>query len=433
MPKLVLDSGIYIVGTVANRVLILMLTPVLARSLAPQEFGQFELLSVLVFLVAAIATAGIDSAVAILFMENRDGEAARVAGTGLVIVIAVSALLLLAAVAVTPWIAPWALLGKEHRLWLLISAVAVLPVAVSQYLTSLLKWTFRRWGFVIVTSAAGLTQLSLTWALVRYYDGGVTGALAGMIAGAGIGMVAAYAYVRGDCPLVFERRIARVLLRLGLPFLGRTSGVFASPFFERVIVARYLSLEQVAFYAVGARVAGVAGLFASGIQLAWGPIGLSRFRDERARRVYSNAAHVVGGIGCLLAVSIGLSAPVFIRILATTDYEPGAGVTGLLAFAFVAPPVLSIVVTPITALKRVNSLPWITWIGVAVFLVSARLLVSYVAGPGVAMASAIGAWLPVALGIWVSQRSYYVPYHLGWSVLVLGMTAALLLVASLPY
>lgn len=344
------DTVFYGIASAAVRFTMLLVTPIVARKLTTTDYGVLDTALLLLTILVVGSVFGQDSAVARHFVEAGTLEARRdLVSTGLWMS-AATALLFCAVV----------LLGADGigRTWLgrsdvghvyRLAALAVPPWVLNQHFINLLKWTFRRRTFLIVTLAtAGLTVAGVLWFVVVWKMGVVGVLLAHIVAqsvGCGLGALFCADLVR----FRFARTQAPGLLAFGWPYALLGIGGVLMIGLDRVFVARQLSAVQLGAYAAGVKTAALMTLVTSGFQMAWGPFAFSIFKRPEASTTFRMVLLLYAGSLLALAVTLSTFSSVFVRLLVSERYLDGQVVVGILALA-----------------TTLSGIQWVTGVGVSV-------------------------------------------------------------------
>jgi O-antigen/teichoic acid export membrane protein len=276
---------------------------------------------------------------------------------------------------------------------------------------NLLKWTFVRAHFLMMSLGFTLVQASLLVAAVFVFDVGVKGVLVvNLITCIIFGLLGLF-FVRKWLILPKDFSRLREMLPYAIPLgIICVAGAF-SPTLERSITASLLGAESLGLYAVGTKIAMLMGLLVSAFQTAWGPFSLSLYKQTDAGNTYNWVFKLFALVVCLAALTLTLLAQPLIAILATDRY------LGAL-----------IVVFPLAMGAAIQSTSWITEIGIGIAKRSHLNLYSYAVA---ILVTLVGIWLltpilglfGVGLGVllghvaraltasWLAQRVYPLPWQ----------------------
>jgi O-antigen/teichoic acid export membrane protein len=200
---------------------------------------------------------------------------------------------------------------------------------------------------------------------------------------------------------------------------------FVLAYADRYVLNKYVSLDQVGPYSVGAKVASFMMLFVAAFQYAWGPFSISIYREVNARETYAKVLSLyilaAGAIGLVLTCL----AREFLDIITTGHFVHGYRVAGFLVFAAVANGAFLIPATGLQIAKRTGWMGGIAVFSAVLNVVLNLLLVGPLEAYGVAAASLISHTAATIVIYFVAQRIYPVPFHPGRAMLAFLMAIGL--------
>ena len=395
------DAALYGLTTALTRLMGLITLPLLTKSLAPEQYGLIDSLSVLLAVVVGFCTFGQDSAIARMFYDTEDHEQRRrIVSQGLFIQLAFAlpmTLLLLAGHGVVLRVfygsAPYA---RE----LLLAVLAIPATMVLQSSRNLLKWTFARGPFITLSLGLSVCQMTL---IVGFVWGGgleIQGYfLALLFSNVLFAILGAY-YCRGYWTAAAGLSRMREMLAFGWPYMAAAVVAYLVPAVDRLCVITALSLEQAGYYAVGFRVASLMLLPVMAFQTAWGPFCYALYKEPDAAETYNRILLYFTMVVAFGAFALALVAAPVIELLARPEYLAGAGVVLPLAFG-----------------GALQGISWITGIGIDLSKKTGYSLASYLIGLLVtlgAMWALVGHFgiLGVSVGVMLGSLAQCVSYTL---------------------
>jgi O-antigen/teichoic acid export membrane protein len=428
------DSMVYGVAGALNRVVKILLIPIVAKAYSTEIYGAFDSLNVYLYVAAVVAILGLNSAVVIV--ATADGRASSPgnlrapAVTSFRVVLAASAglagLLILGA-------RIWSdlLLGSARFTTPLVWAALSIPCsAVFLFTLSLLQWSFRRTWYVGIAFGTAVLTIGLTWIAATRTPYGLTGFfvanLIGQGAGAAAGVFAARDMLHGD----WDRGALRRLLALGLPFAVIGAAGTLLPSIDRLFLVQAHSLDTTAVYALGQKIAALSALVLAGFQAAWGPFAFARRSDPDKARLFSTGLLLVATAVAALGVLCVLAAPFISRVMATEAYAGAAMYVGPLALSTGLTAVFAVVAIGSVMEGRTlhNLAAYIAGLSVTLGL-NIVLVLLRTPPVGIAWANMAGQLSAVVVMAALSQRVHHVPYPFVRTVLILVVAA--LVVAEL--
>jgi O-antigen/teichoic acid export membrane protein len=429
MRRLFGDSAVYGIAGAVSKLFALITFPLLARQLSVAEYGVVDVFLVTANWLALLVICGIDSAVARLMLDHADDqERAQVVSQSLLWI----GLTACVVVVSTWWVAGMLVErvggrpGDErivHLICLQLPFVAVCSLA-----QGLLRWTFQRRRYLVLSLGAAAANALLLVALavattLRPHHVFVVGVLIQI----GFAVLALHFIRRW---LVAPRSLGwlRVALPMALP-LGLVAGLLAAlPLLERVLVGGaqgpdgLRGAQAIGLYAAGAKVASLLSLPIVAFQSGWGPFAVALNREQGSERTY-NAALLVFTWGiCLLVLALSAAGPWVVRGLASDRYAAGAMVVFPLAMALAVQAVGWMLEAGISISRRMH----LTLAGyvalITVFVPLALLLRNVLGAVGVAFALLVGQCVFATVCAHVAQRAHPVGWRPGLAIAMLAVT-----------
>jgi O-antigen/teichoic acid export membrane protein len=282
------DTVIYGSAAAISKAFALITFPLLARHFSVAEYGVLDYFFVLASLLAISFVFGQDSAVARYFYENEDaGERRQLISQSLVFQLAGLALVLPLLWLSAEWL--MALLIEVPARVLLFRIVLlqlpfILLIAFSQ---GLLKWTFSRGRYLIMSIGFTVVQTILLVIAVLVFDVGIQGALlVTLITSALFGILGLF-FVRQWLVWPKDFRRLREILPFAIPYGVICVASAFSPMLERTLTSTLLGAEDLGLYAAATKIAMLIGLLVNAFQTAWGPFSLSIHKQSDAAQTYN--------------------------------------------------------------------------------------------------------------------------------------------------
>lgn len=394
------DSAVYGVSNALVKLTAIVTVPILTRTLRPADYGATDALSVLLALLVAVSTLGQDSAVARFFYDvDSPEERAQIVTQGLIVQVAVSAVVCLVALLLGPTL----LASRTGRTYAsaYYLVVACMPVVLLfQFWRGLLKWLLARNQFLFLSVGTAILNLGGIVGLATTGRLSVESFFVAMLAAnacsAALGLYFCRSYVtrpRGYAYL-------RPMLKFGAPYAVVLLAGTALPAMDRAIVSTRLGLEPLAQYAVGMKYASLLLFPVMAFQTAWGPFCYSTYRDPSASQTYGRVLSLLAAALALACFALVALAEPLIRLFASATYASAAPLVVPIAFGL-----------------AFEGCSWILGIGIDLSKRSELSLASYVTGLATSVALAlllVGRYgvLGVAAGVSLGRATQSVVYSI---------------------
>jgi O-antigen/teichoic acid export membrane protein len=405
-----------------------------ASAFSAADYGAYDSITVYAYLAAVLGLFGLDSAV-ILFARPADNSAARsdprIISHALGMVICCSGLCAGLLVVGRHFLSEFLLGDARYSSTILWAGLGVVPSAVLLYLLSVLKWEFRRAGFLLASLGAASVSIALTYVSAFHTTLGLPGLFIAGAVGQLFGVIVAVVAARDLLTMPRGSGTMKRMLAVGVPFaLVGATAAFA-PSVDRFVLARFHSLAAAGLYGVGQKIAMLQALVLSGFQAAWGPFAFALRTSDSRLRVFPKVLEILVVVSVAGAAALTLIAPWIAGALGSGAYGPAA--------RFVAPLALG---------AGLNGMYFVLSIGVFFEARSGYNLIAYLSGLVVMVALNAGfimlaapplavAWANCAgqaaavLAVTIlSQRVHPLPFRLGRCTAIFGVGSVMTVLAA---
>ncbi len=394
----------------AGPFLALLFTPIITRVLTPGDYGVADYISTVSGAVTTIALFALPQAIAAHFNNQPDVSWQRqITGSAfassVVIGIVVGAGVFLAA----PTLAAASPLTQDYAdLFRLIGVTLVFSLGGSVLVSSAQAALQVRWGMAFSIIAILCTVLGNVLYIVVFRLG-VVGMLLTPATLSVATFFAALFFTRWMIgPPV--RKTAGRLLRTGATLLPGTVAAWGLLVADRLILAQYVSAEDLGQYAIGNKIASLLYVMIAPLFAAYTPLALSMQNDPLAKQRYAILARYMIAAVLLASLGLGLYATEILTILTRPAYLPAAKYVGLLSYMHVFGALFTILSVGSLAGKRFGAITWTSLIGVSVNLSLNLLLIPSWGVWGATIATFLSyAVSPIVLYFWLRRR-YPIPY-----------------------
>lgn len=394
----------------AGPFLSLLFTPLITRVLTPGDYGVADYINTVGGAISTIALFALPQAVVAHFNNRPETSWQRqitgsAFGISLLIGIGVGSGVFLTApalAAATPLTQDYANLFRLLGATLVFSLGGAVLVSAAQAALQV------RWGMILSVTAILVTVFGNVFFILILQLGVV-----GMLLTPATLSVATFLVA-----LILTRRmigaptrsVAGRLLRTGATLLPSTVAAWGLLVADRLILAQYVSAEQLGLYAIANKIASLLYVMIAPLFAAYTPLALSLQNDPLAKERYAALARYMIGAVLIASLALGLYAPEILAILTRTAYLPAAKYVGLLSYMHVFGAIYAVLSTGSMAGKRFAAITWTSLIGVAVNLALNFLLIPTWGVWGATIATFFSyAVAPVLLYFWLRKR-YPIPY-----------------------
>ncbi len=415
-----------------------IVSPILAHSLGPDEFGRLASAMALYQLLCVLAVLGLDQALVI--QRAEDGDSAKARGLVAFSVALISVTVLVAAATAPFW--SEALGYGSFSTLLLATFLWTGPSAAVHVMLSLLLAEDRLKGFTIISAVSAVGGQVVGIALILVVSRDATVYVWGGVASQVLAGVFAVVLVRPRLRGLVELRLAGRALRLGAPLALSALSAFVLNAGDRIVVQRFLGSAEVGRYQVAYTVGYVVVLLMVFVSQAWTP-RFAALRDRAERLALAETArNELYQLLVPMIVGITLAAPIALRIVAPASFRPESLSLVVFLVALSAIPVAASGATgrELLALRRGRAIGAVACIAAVSNIALNVVLVPYfgIAGSAAATVAAFtlaavlqlhllpktprwprtptSLWLLIFLGCAVSGATLALPQTTGWNI-----------------
>lgn len=357
------DSVIYGGAGAFSKLFSIFTVPILTRILSREEFGVIDGIGVFAAIFTPIMVMGMHSAIARYFYEADDEPRKKqVVSQGLLIQLVLTVIVCTSIYINAEFLLKWFLDTSFYTPLFRIVVLSMLFAVPVMFCQNLLKWTLARNKYLLISMGYTIFTVALTIVLVWVFKFGVAGVFLAQLTGNIIFAVVGMTFVRHY--IVFPKNLEYIipLVKFGWPAMFVTLASSLVPSIDRYFIVNYLGLGILGIYSLGLKIAGLIRLPVLGFQTAWGPFALAIYKEKNAGETYDKVFLYYTVMLTLAALLIVVAAEPLVRVFASAKYLESIPIVLPLVFAVV-----------------VDSLSWISGIGIGLSKKTVYRVVSYAA------------------------------------------------------
>lgn len=407
---------VYGIGSVASKVIAIVLLPIIIRYLEPQSYGIAEVVMMLVLFSSAIIKLGLQNAMMRFYYDSPEHERDDV---GMRVVRTTIAVLLLSLVvgsaimfAFDSQIAGFFLNDSERADLVWYAILGLWSSVLFATITATFRLQKRPGAFLRISLGNVIASAALTLYFVTELRLGVRGLLLGNFLGYLVMVPIAGWMQRAYLVPRIDRSLVAPMLRFALPTIPIAVAFQSLTLIDRTVLSRGAGLDELGVYGLAARFAAVVLIVVTALQLSWQPFAYSIKDDDEARRSYSLVTTwFVAGIGWMVAGMALLADPV-VRALTVPTYYDATVLVPMLALAAGIYGLYFLVGIGASRVKRTGWHAAVAMGAVAVSLIANVLLVPQYGARGAAIAAVLANSTLAGLMLIRSQYVFRVDYEL---------------------
>ena len=423
------DALVYGVGALIARIASFLFLPVYGRYLSPADYGQLQMLELVVDVASIAAAAGTASALMRFYVTTTDPiERQRTVVSALYLMLALNGAMALVLILAAGPIAQLALNDAGHADLVRIAAVTFTLQGTSA-VPLLLMQAERRAGTYMAASVVKLVlNLALAIFLVVVLGWGVPGVLlANLVTAVAMGVaLTGRLFVRFG--IAASRKAMRQLRSFSFPLQVATAGTFILQFGDRLVLTRTHGLAAVGIYGLAYQFGFLYVSFAAiPFMRAWQPVRLaqSHLPPEERDRGYNHAFRLLNLSLVTIAVGISLFARPVLTVLVAPSFHASTNLVSLILLAFIFQTWTDVAQLGLEVAVQTRRISAATWIATAITVVLYLALIPRFGGLGAALATALGFCARFVIMDRFAQRT--LPVAWAW-----GSAIRLVAIGSVP-
>jgi O-antigen/teichoic acid export membrane protein len=427
---------VYAAGSAIGGISRLVLVPVIARTLATEEYGVFSLLLAVTNFLHLVFDLGLVTALIRSHNESVD-SAARVRLRTLVFLgMPVCDLLLIVPLLFIRGSVSRVLFGTpEHAAFIALAIGIAFFAAQFQLYLGHLRAEDRSGDYLKLAAVRGAISLSITLVLVLGLDLGVAGFLFGNLSGpACVALVMTPRYLkRHGVDLAGARARFAELMRFGAPLVPAALGLWALTYLDIYLLRVLADLSAVGIYNFASELCLPVALLLVATQLSWSPFAFARARTEDGPRELARAFRHLFVALVAAALVLAVLRREILQIVVSfgnRDYLASGRVMPVLLLATILYCASQIFGTGLQVAGDTRRLPLLVLVAVLVNAGLNLLLIPRWREMGAAVATVGTNLLLAFLVLRESDRQFPIPFELGRLTRVILAGAIVLLAAD---
>lgn len=429
--RLIKDGALHSLATVVPAATGILLMPFYARQIGPREYGLLDATTVILALVGAVVALEISQGLARFLPEATTFEdRRRIGSTALWFTAATVGVASLTLGLFSSWVSEVVLGAPGHDDVIRVAAVAMFTAGLQGVATRHLRWSLRAGGYVAAVAATNLCAAAIGVTLILGWRPAAESLFWGQAGGNLAGLALAWGLARKEIGATCDFTALRRMLRFAAPLVISTLGVIATAQLGRFMLARLGSLDDAGVFGIAARLAGILGLLASGLQNAIGPLIYSAHSRTETPAALSSALRLFAALALISWMALSVFSTEIVTLLVAGPFDRAAGLVAPLGFAVMLTASLSF--APGLEIKqRTLVVSLISVFAGVINIVLCWLLIAPWGANGAAAASVVAAMLQAALVFTLSNKHYPVryPWHATASAALIALVTVL---ASIP-
>lgn len=415
------NSLIYTIPGFINRGMAIILVPLNTRILSPADYGVLDLFVLLGTLINLTIAFRIDQGVAIYYAESKTEAQKRLfASTALHFHLLCYAVFALAALSGASLFSILLTGETGHEKSFCLSIAYICVCNFFLFTQNLLRWEMKSGPYakasiiMILSTACGILILA------HWMDMKISGILYAMTLGSLCAAAYSTYHLRNRFGFLFDTEKLRKMLNFSTPLIPAGVLVFISAYTDRLMINYYMSLEDVALYGMGFRVASLVSLLIIGFRSAFLPLVIKSHQEPETPRQTAEIFYIALSISLFLFASLSLFAQEILWILATPAFYGGAIVVPFITASLILANMYMF--SPGIMIEKKSYITlWINFFVAAINIGLNIILIPYAGIVGAAAATLLANLCAFILYVRASQKYYFIPYDWKKVVCAIGL------------
>lgn len=318
------NSILYGAGMVLQRMVTLLLLPLLTAYLSPAEFGVFAMLMLLSLVAQSVFGLGMSAAMGPAYFRGKDeGEKSQVVWTTFSLLVISSMILLACAWSIPGVFLELVYLPKSHELLATLVLTATACLILSSCLAQRVQFEKQAVRFVTIALITSLVTAAVSIVSVVCFGWGVKGLIAAQLIGNAVALTLYLALTVRETQFSLNLDVGREILKIGIPLIPSFAFLFILMNAGRYFLQTLEGPDQVGIYTIGHNLGAMIGLVVGAISTAWYPFFMSFIdRQEEARILFARIfSYYVLGVGTLCLLFFALAKPAVILLTQPAFYS----------------------------------------------------------------------------------------------------------------
>jgi O-antigen/teichoic acid export membrane protein len=315
-------SFVYMLGSIASRMIGFIMIPVYTRYLTPSDYGVLELLSLTIDIVGMFAALGINSAITRFYYDHETEESRnRVITTALLSTIVLAALPTALLIYQAGWLSDLVFDTTEYGYYfqlLLMSNFLDLLLVIPMTALTIRE---RSKTFVICSMIRMVLSLSLNIYFVVVLEKGVVGILYSGLISVALTTVLLFLMIFSKMRISFSAKVMKQMIRFGAPLAVASFGTFILNFADRYFIEHFSTLTMVGLYSLGYKFAiALSHLLHGPFTLMWN-VFMFKIADRKdAKEIYARVMTYNSFVVILFALGMAVLIKDVLKILVTPEF-----------------------------------------------------------------------------------------------------------------
>ena len=301
-----------------------MLLPFMTKYLAPEEYGVIDLITMSYVILSILIGLELTQAVSRFYPEakNYNNKPEVFVSTAFWFYLVVYIFAGMALVVFRERIFPYFGLISDYEMSIVV--IWVVLSGMYGFSSNQLKWEFKvKWG-LFCSLIHGLLSSVITVILLVFFEGGVISFFIGQVIGCSVAFSLGVYACKDSYIFAFDYQKLKVMCSYSIPLIFSSISVFVSTYVDRVMITKFLGLEDLGYYGVAFRIASLAFLVMGAFQMAVTPLIYKYSEDVTTPKEISQVFSIFCAMASLILIGSVFFGKTIILLVLNNSYEQSA-------------------------------------------------------------------------------------------------------------
>lgn len=421
--KIISHGGIYLLGTILQRCVSLVMLPIYTRCLTPADYGIIELLSMILDFVGIILGLRIGQAIFRFYHEYRDQkDKNEIISTSLYLVAGLNAVGVLFIFALANPLSATIFGDTSQTGNLLLFSFTLLCQGFVEIPMTYIRARQRPWLFVSFSILKLTLQLSLNIYFVVLLKMHVEGVIYSAIISSGTMGLLLGGYALTQTGMRFSIKKAKQLISFSFPLILTSMVAFYITFGDRYFLRFFGSLTEVGIYSLGYKFGFILMfLVVQPFNNIWDSEKYNIYKKKNARAKYQKTFLLFSALTILVCIGISIFVKDLLKIMSDQSFWSASRVVPIILAAYLTNAWCSFVNLGILLKNKTLEITYGTILGAIVITIGYLVLIPLYGVMGAAIATLFGFGSRCVWVYWRAKKLYDMGLQwgkIGWLLLI---------------
>lgn len=405
------NSTIYLGSGIINKLIPLLLLPILTKYLSPEEYGILSIYLIMITFYSAFVGMGIHTNVSKNFFQLQKDELAVLIGNIFYILCFTTLLyFVITYMLVLFFDSIFSIPSK----WLLMIPFITMMVMTNEVNTTILRNEQRAYMFGLFEVSNMAIKMGITVLLLVVYSMSWYSQVLGILTSSALFFIIAIAYMRKREYLCirYDPKKIRSILKISLPLIPHVVGSVVISMSDRIFIEQMVSLEAVGIYSVGYMFGMIVTLFAGAFIKSWTPWfykNLSEPTDRKKEKIVKYTYVYIFSI-FILSLILSVAGELILPYIVDEKFYAAGEYILWIALGYAVFGVYQIFFPYLVHISRTSFLAFSTVISSVLNLLFNYLLINEYGAIGAAYATILAFGVSAFLVFWYQSKNYPMPW-----------------------